>query len=832
MYPNRDAHGAELIVVGAFDTTDRNSQTTYCSVGAWDGIELSKVGEGLCNSALSKGMKITSAALAGPDDVYVAGSFHTQVWNGLRHEFVHIYNIAHYNAVNKVWLPLPVGQISCSWCKVTVLALAYDSKLRQLHVTGKFNAIDGLNIPSGLAIYDLDSGHLVAHPGGGLTMFNETQDGVGTALQLDEEAGVLYVMGSFERIGSARQLCFGLAAFEISTRRWTCLVDAAHLVMPSGGGNMLLTPYGLMVAGRTTSSTTWQDNSRPYTIALLNTTRVVKNRSSSKSSGKAANVTTPNHEYKWSWLPGFDGHNEPLHSLANGFGDYEGTVFIAGDNLVAAWYYEERSEMRKTSSGTMETITNLVPVTVCLSNDNVQGSVMAIAQLKPEEPTTGSDRKVVGYTIAVYFVALGALLGMLLAIVCNRSINQTMMGLLFSSKEGQMNGISLDTLTYSAIKNTNMNDIYQRAMKVRCVPNPHFLQLIDPQDIFLHRIIGEGTFGRVWSASLHSASVAVKEFVFAQAAVAGKSAQQNEIIEEIIGEAGMMAILRHPNVLQLFGCSLTAQAIWIVCELCSLGSLRQLLDDDDRELPMQFRLQIALQVAEGMMYLHNQDPPIIHRDLKSHNIMVHETFTETKNRKDENLSDQRFSENPKIAKLPYRFDQSDRTIKISSEATVVAKIGDWGSARATLSGSRTMTHGVGTACWLAPEVIKHARCSKFSDVYSYGIILWELATREEVYPGLESTQIIANVANDNLRPPVPENNPFGPLMVKCWCENPTDRLSFKEIVKELNLLLSNFDEVENVSEKENVMDNGNLFDEEDTKARSLDDKNGFIIVEH
>lgn len=797
-----------MIVVGAFDTTDRNSQTTYCSVGAWDGIELSKVGEGLCNSALSRGMKITTAAMAGPDDVYVAGSFSTQVWNGLRHEFVNIYNIAHYNAVDKVWLPLPVGQISCSWCKVTVLALAYDSKRRQLHVAGKFNAIDGHNIPSGLAIYDLDSGHLVAHPGGGLTMFNETEDGVGTALQLDEDASVLYVMGAFERLGTG-QLCFGLAAFEITSSRWTCLADAAHSVMPSGGGNMLLTPYGLMVAGRTTSSTTWPDSSRPYTIALLNTTLAVNNgetKSSAQSSRKPTSV--PGHEFTWSWLPGFEGHEEPLHSLANGFGDYEGTVFIAGDNLVAAWYYEERTEVKKNANGVSETRTTLVPITEDLSNNNIQGSIMAIAQLKPDidNHDSGTDHRVVGNTIAAYLIAFGALLGMLIALVCNRSITQTLMALLFQTKENQMNGISLDTLTYSAIKNTNMNDAYQRAMKVRCVPNPHFLQVIDPQDIILHRIIGEGTFGRVWSARFNSSSVAVKEFVFAQAAVAGKSAHQDEIIEEIIGEAGMMAILRHPNVLQLFGCSLTAQAIWIVCELCSLGSLRQLLDDDERELPMQFRLKIALQVAEGMMYLHNQDPPIIHRDLKSHNIMVHETFTETTNNsEEERLLEQRMSENAKNAILPYRFDQTGRMGKMSSEATVVAKIGDWGSARATLSGSRTMTHGVGTACWLAPEVILHARSSKHSDVYSYGIILWELATREEVYAGLESTQIIASVANDNLRPTVPENNPLGPLMVKCWCENPTERLTFKDIVKELNQLINNLEtgsEVENVENQE------------------------------
>ena len=164
--PREYEGSGELIVVGAFDTTYRNSQVTYCSVGKWDGAILSKVGEGLCNSALSKGMKITTAALAGPQDVYVAGSFQTQVWNGDRHEFVKIFNMAHFNAVEQVWLPLNIGQITCSWCTVTVLALAWDSTRNQLHVAGKFNSIDGRNVPAGLAIYDRDSGHLVAHPGG------------------------------------------------------------------------------------------------------------------------------------------------------------------------------------------------------------------------------------------------------------------------------------------------------------------------------------------------------------------------------------------------------------------------------------------------------------------------------------------------------------------------------------------------------------------------------------------------------------------------------------------------------------------------------------------
>ena len=91
---------------------------------------------------------------------------------------------------------------------------------------------------------------------------------------------------------------------------------------------------------------------------------------------------------------------------------------------------------------------------------------------------------------------------------------------------------------------------------------------------------------------------------------------------------------------------------------------------------------------------------------------------------------------------------------------------------------------------MAPEVIKHARSSQFSDVYGFGIILWELATREEVYQGLETTQIIAKVANENLRPPVPRDCPWKDIMVTCWAENPLDRLEFSEIVEAFTNLKS------------------------------------------
>ena len=134
-----------------------------------------------------------------------------------------------------------------------------------------------------------------------------------------------------------------------------------------------------------------------------------------------------------------------------------------------------------------------------------------------------------------------------------------------------------------------------------------------------------------------------------------------------------MSILRHPRITILHGVSLTSQAIWIVSELCSKGSLRSLLDEEGEHIQLKTRLRLAIDIAEGMVYLHSREPAIIHRDLKSHNIFVHSSYSD------------------------------------DDEANYIAKIGDWGSARAALAGSRSMTRGVGTVCWLAPEVIKHSQ---------------------------------------------------------------------------------------------------------------------------
>lgn len=290
---------------------------------------------------------------------------------------------------------------------------------------------------------------------------------------------------------------------------------------------------------------------------------------------------------------------------------------------------------------------------------------------------------------------------------------------------------------------------FEKAMQARHLPSNEILLMVNPKEVVLYKIIGEGSFGRVWSGQWRNNAVAVKEFVFAQAAVAGGSLQRDHIVEEIVGEAGIMACLRHPKILQLYGCSLTMQAIWIVSELCSRGSLRMLLNDRRINLNLAKKISLCLDVADGMHYLHTRSPPLIHRDLKSHNVFVAEP----------------------------------------SPGKYVAKIGDWGSARAIqLQGSKSATHGVGTACWLAPEVINHARSSKKSDIYAFSIVLWECYTRQEVHENLSAAQIIAKVANEGLRPKIPLTCPvaLSRVMTDCWNQDPQSRPEFDVIAQSLS----------------------------------------------
>ena len=202
-----------------------------------------------------------------------------------------------------------------------------------------------------------------------------------------------------------------------------------------------------------------------------------------------------------------------------------------------------------------------------------------------------------------------------------------------------------------------------------------------------------------------------------------------------------MESLRHPNIVMFLGaCTRSPGNLAIVLEYCKNNCLWALLQDLRIPLPWENRLTIAIDIAKGMQYLHGFSTPVLHRDLKSLNILL--------------------------------------------DANLIPKIADFGWTRLLAD---KMTLKVGTFQWMAPEVIKTKSYTEKADVYSYGIILWEIASREAPYKTLNGYQVSIDVVENNLRPTVSSEwpKPFTKMMERCWADDPSTRPTFKEILAEL-----------------------------------------------
>ena len=102
--------------------------------------------------------------------------------------------------------------------------------------------------------------------------------------------------------------------------------------------------------------------------------------------------------------------------------------------------------------------------------------------------------------------------------------------------------------------------------------------------------------------------------------------QRNQLLQDLKNEVRILSQLRHPNVVLYMGVCTQLPDVFIVTELCPRRSLFEVIHDPSVALSCELRLRMALQAAQGMAYLHSQPARIIHRDLKSHNLLVGENF--------------------------------------------------------------------------------------------------------------------------------------------------------------------------------------------------------------
>lgn len=219
--------------------------------------------------------------------------------------------------------------------------------------------------------------------------------------------------------------------------------------------------------------------------------------------------------------------------------------------------------------------------------------------------------------------------------------------------------------------------------------------------------------------------------------------------KEFLREVAIMKGLRHPNIVLLMGAVTEPPKLSIVTEYLSRGSLYKLLHIPDARVVVdeRLRLNMAYDVAKGMNYLHQRRPPIVHRDLKSPNLLVDGTYT--------------------------------------------VKVCDFGLSRSKPNTYISSKTAAGTPEWMAPEVLREDPSNEKSDVFSFGVILWELVTLRKPWRNSTPSQVISAVGFKGKRLEIPKNvNPMVAALIEtCWAEEPEIRPSFPSIMETLQQLL-------------------------------------------
>ena len=257
---------------------------------------------------------------------------------------------------------------------------------------------------------------------------------------------------------------------------------------------------------------------------------------------------------------------------------------------------------------------------------------------------------------------------------------------------------------------------------------------IDFDEIELKRKIGAGSFGDVYQGVYRGTNVAVK--------IPREKISDKDQFIKFFDEIAIMRDLRHPNVLLFMGARIQSPNQCIVTEYMPRGSLYDILHDESIVLDWMLIQTMALDAAQGMDFLHSASPPILHRDFKSPNLLVDKKW------------------NLKVADFGLTKFQRNSVNAGNSKA-------------------------VGSIFWTAPEVLRDPEnYTKKSDVYSYGIVLWELLTRSDPYQGMNPLYVALAVMDDGLRPPIPPSwhGDIVELLNDCWSENPDLRPSFSQVL--------------------------------------------------
>ncbi|KAJ8016344.1 hypothetical protein DPEC_G00006240 [Dallia pectoralis] len=257
-----------------------------------------------------------------------------------------------------------------------------------------------------------------------------------------------------------------------------------------------------------------------------------------------------------------------------------------------------------------------------------------------------------------------------------------------------------------------------------------------PREEFkLQRKLGEGHFGEVWEAL----------WINQKRKVAIKTLKQEDTKQdEFVKEVQALRNLHHPKLIQLLALCSRGEPVYIVTELMTKGSLKSYLSTPEGQtLTSAHLIYMGSQVSEGMAYL--EDRHIVHRDLAARNVLVGEDL--------------------------------------------VCKVADFGLARIIRSSVYTASRTTKIPVrWTAPEAALHQRFSVKSDVWSFGVLLYEMMSRGKMPYDGKSNKEVLELLTSGFRLPCPSKCPpnIHRIMMNCWNHDPSLRPSFHALHTQLD----------------------------------------------
>ncbi|XP_038900893.1 serine/threonine-protein kinase EDR1-like isoform X3 [Benincasa hispida] len=296
-------------------------------------------------------------------------------------------------------------------------------------------------------------------------------------------------------------------------------------------------------------------------------------------------------------------------------------------------------------------------------------------------------------------------------------------------------GQTSDRIEHSAYANDELGSKWTKVLESFSLNDKPLLPYpewnIDYSELTVGIRIGIGFFGEVFRGIWNGTDVAIKVFL--------EQDLTPENVEDFCNEISILSRLRHPNVILFLGACTKPPRLSMITEYMEMGSLYSLihLSGQKKKLSWRRRLKMLRDICRGLMCIHRMK--IAHRDLKSANCLVNKHWT--------------------------------------------VKICDFGLSRILTDTPARGSPSAGTPEWMAPELFRNEPFTEKCDIFSLGVIMWELCTLNRPWEGVPPERVVYAVGTEGSRLEIPEG-PLGRLISDCWAE-PNERPSCEEILSRL-----------------------------------------------